>query len=284
MKQLNQVLLCRPDHFEVTYQINPWMQVGAVNTLKAQQQWQNLRQTLELLDISVEIIPQQPGVPDMVFAVDQGIVQDQRVLLASFHHPERQVETQYYHQWFSDHGYQVHTTTGSHFEGGEYLAWKSLYFVGTGFRTESAAIPVFEDFVKTEVISLELVDPQFYHLDMCLLPLSEKQVMYYPPAFSPASQQVLQQRVPELIELTAAEAALFGANCLVIDRTVLLSAINPTLSATLSSLGYQPLTVDVSEFRKAGGGIHCLVMPLSYQPQVATSKESYDRTVIRQSI
>lgn len=282
MKSVSHVLLCQPDHFQVSYSINPWMQPGQVNQLKAQQQWKNLYQTLTLLGIKVEVIPQQPEVPDMVFAVDQGIVNDSQVLLASFHYPERQLETPYYQRWFEDHGFEVHTLSDCYFEGGEYLYWNDRYFVGTGFRTQAEAIPVLSSFLNTTVTALELIDPHFYHLDMCLLPLSDSQVMYYPAAFSSASIELLQHTVPELIVLSNEEAALFGANSLVIDKTVLLSSINPTLSQKLSQLGYQPLTVDVSEFRKAGGGIHCLVMPLEYQSVV--TKESYDRTVVRQSI
>lgn len=282
MRKLSQVLLCQPDYFEVSYSINPWMKPGPINLLKARQQWQNLQQTLKYLQIKVEVISQQPNVPDMVFAVDQGLVKDNQVLLASFHYSERQPETKFYQQWFTEQGYQVSTTDGASFEGGEYLRWGENYFVGTGFRTESAAVPIIKNFLNTQVIELELIDPRFYHLDMCLLPLSETQVLYYPAAFSPSSVALLQQEVPDLIEMSEEEAMMFGANSLVIEQTVLLSAYNLSLSQKLSQLGYQPLTVDVSEFSKAGGGIHCLVMPLKYQESAL--KESYDRVDIRKSI
>ena len=38
------------------------------------------------------------------------------------------------------------------------------------------------------VVSLELVDPRFYHLDTALAVLDDTTIAYYPPAFSDESR------------------------------------------------------------------------------------------------
>ena len=49
------------------------------------------------------------------------------------------------------------------------------------------------------MISLELVDPRYYHLDTCFCPLAPGVAIYYPPAFDEYGQRALREVVDELI-------------------------------------------------------------------------------------
>ena len=80
-KQLNspsirqRMLMCAPEHFGVDYVINPWMenQVGnAVHTL-AKEQWTNLRRHLAQ-ETEIALVAPEPGLPDMVFTANAGLV------------------------------------------------------------------------------------------------------------------------------------------------------------------------------------------------------------------
>ena len=55
-----------------------------------------------------------------------------------------------------------------------------------------------QEYFGLPVISLELVDPYFYHLDTALFVLSsdDRTIAYYPEAFSPGSREVLAPAVP----------------------------------------------------------------------------------------
>lgn len=135
-------------------------------------QWQELTAALESLDVGVDVIDQQPDVPDMVFATDQGIVQGKKVLLANFRYPERKPETKYYRAWFEDRGFEPHELTKVFsFEGGDALFVDDTLFVGTGFRANVASCEELSQALDVDVVPLRLVDPKFYHLDMCFLPL-----------------------------------------------------------------------------------------------------------------
>ena len=68
-------------------------------------QWKTLIDIYQRLGVAVEIIDQEPQLPDMVFTADQGIIKNNRVLLSNFRYPERQGERSPYKKWFLEHNF-----------------------------------------------------------------------------------------------------------------------------------------------------------------------------------
>jgi dimethylargininase len=58
------------------------------------------------------------------------------------------------------------------------------------------------------------------------------------------------------IHVSAAES--YGANCVRVNDRVLVADGFPGLTASLSSSGFNPLVLDMSEFQKMDGGLSCL--------------------------
>lgn len=263
-KTVKRVLLCKPTHFTVDYVINPHMQPYSVDAKKALKQWQSLVSTLESLGIKVDVIEQQPDVPDMVFATDQGIVRDGAILLANFRYPQRQKERVYYREWFRDHGFRLRSLSNIFpFEGGDTLFFGDMLFVGTGFRASVSSCEELAQKLGIDVMPLRLVDPFFYHLDMGFLPIDSETAFYYPPAFSKNSQNLLKRLVPNLLELTEEEVRAYAANSFVSGRDIVIASEVPiSFNDKLKQLGLTAHAVDISEFKKAGGGIHCLINTL----------------------
>jgi N-dimethylarginine dimethylaminohydrolase len=260
---VKKVLLCRPNYFSVDYIINPHMQPHSVDLPKAIEQWNNLVEVLKGLGITVEIIDQAEGVPDMVFATDQGIVRGKEVWLASFRYAERQKERPYYRDWFRDHGYELRSLTNIFsFEGGDTLFFGDMLLVGTGFRANVASCEELSDALSIDVIPLRLVDASFYHLDMAFLSIDSETAFYYPAAFSKNSTNLLKRIVKNLYELTKEQADAYAANSYVTGNTVIVQSGIPGFKEKLEELGKKVVEVDVSEYRKAGGGIHCLINTL----------------------
>jgi N-dimethylarginine dimethylaminohydrolase len=266
-KRVKRVLLCKPTHFTVDYVINPHMQPYSVNSKKALKQWEGLVAALESLGIQVEVIEQQPDVPDMVFATDQGIVRNGAILLANFRYPQRQKERVYYREWFRDHGFRLRALSNIFpFEGGDTLFFGDMLFVGTGFRASVSSCEELAQKLGIDVMPLRLVDPFFYHLDMGFLPIDDKTAFYYPPAFSGNSQNLLKRLVPNLIEFSEAEVRTYAANSFVSGKDIVVSEETPlSFRDKLQALGLKIHPVDVSEFKKAGGGIHCLINTLEQE-------------------
>lgn len=256
--------MCRPLHFSVNYVINPWMKPGSVNQQVALKQWENLVSSLVDQDIDITYIDQVKGLPDMVFSTDQGITMRNTVLLSNFRYRERQGETTVYKKWFEKNHFFLKTLPEDCFlEGsGESLFVGDTLFIGIGFRSSINAPKLVADALNVEVVSLELVDPRFYHLDLAFFPLNKDTAFYYPPAFSKTSQKELKKRIPNLYQFTDEEIANFAANSLVTDHHVIVQKNKTSFNDRLKDLGYKVVEADVSEFLKAGGGIHCLVQVL----------------------
>src|SRR5690348_8533017 len=113
------LLLCPPDHFCIAYEINPWMHREAnADTEKARAQWRNLKETLERSGATIELIDPQPGLPDMVFTANAGLVRGRQFIPSSFFHKERQGEAPFFIDWFRGRGFEVISVpSGLAFEG-----------------------------------------------------------------------------------------------------------------------------------------------------------------------
>ncbi|MFI0404584.1 dimethylargininase [Actinomadura sp. 3N508] len=257
-------LMCRPEHFAVTYAINPWMDPAAgADAGKAVAQWEALRDAYLALGHEVSLIEPIEGLPDMVFAANGALVVGGRVYGARFTHPERHAEGPAYSGWLRKNGYSEvldaeHTNEGE----GDFLTLDHVILAGTGFRTEIAAHQEAQEFLGRPVVTLRLVDPRFYHLDTALFPLGGGNVAYFPGAFSPGSRAVLERLFPDAILAGERDAAVLGLNAVCDGRNVVINAEAVELIETLRGHGYAPVPVDLSELRKAGGGPKCCTLEL----------------------
>jgi N-dimethylarginine dimethylaminohydrolase len=261
-------LMCPPRHFAVQYVINPWMDPDVpVSVDLAVRQWRELKRVYESLGHRVEVIEPQAGLPDMVFAANSGTVVDGRVLGARFRAPERVAEAEHYRRWFVEHGYRDVVMPAAINEAEGDFAWTGRFLLaGTGFRTDPAAHAEAQEVLGVPVVSLSLVDPRYYHLDTALFVLDDSplapEIAYYPGAFSAGSREVLRRLFPDAVIATDADAACLGLNGVSDGRNVVLPMEAAGLAGQLKERGYQPVMVDISELRKAGGGPKCCTMEL----------------------
>jgi N-dimethylarginine dimethylaminohydrolase len=256
-------LMCPPDYFTVEYAINPWMNPDQpVDLALAKRQWERLRATYTSLGHTVRIIDPEPGLPDMVFAANGATVIGGNVLGSRFKHPERHPEGAAYMNWFRRSGYQVfdpvHVNEG---EGDIVYAGRAV-IAGYGFRSEFAVSGEAEATFGLPVISVRLVDPRFYHLDTAMIVLDEYTAAYYPAAFDEPGQAALAKHFPELIEAKDADADALGLNGISDGRTVVLPVQAEGLARDVTAAGFTVVPVDMSEFKKAGGGPKCCTLEL----------------------
>jgi N-dimethylarginine dimethylaminohydrolase len=256
-------LMCEPRYFVVEYAINPWMDPSVpVDTALAVRQWRGLADTYRRLGHDVAQIEPVDGLPDMVFAANGATVANSRVYGAKFLHAEREAEGPAYLNWFRAAGFDTHDAQFVNEGEGDLLVAGNRLLAGTGFRTDPAAHAEAGKALGLPVVTLELVDPRYYHLDTALCVLDRDEIAYLPGAFSPASQAVLRDLYPDAIIATAADAAVLGLNAVSDGYHVVLPAEAIALAATLRARGYQPVPVELSELRKAGGGPKCCTLEL----------------------
>jgi len=262
-------LMCPPDHFGVEYVINPWMQgqISATNNEVADRQWLQLRQVLSRY-ATVSSLPPVKGLPDLVFTANAAVLYKQTAVLSSFRFPQRQPEAQHFGDWLTREGFTVETLPpGVRFEGaGDALLDRSkpLLWFGHGFRSELAAGEYLQQHLNVELQELELCDPRFYHLDTCFCPLERGYLLYFPEAFTPASNAAIEARVPleKRLPVSEADAVRFACNAVNVGSNVVLNDASNDLISRLEECGFEVIKTPVTEFMRSGGATKCLSLRL----------------------
>lgn len=270
--------MCPPDHYGIRYVINPWMEghIGRVDAAKAKAQWQALYATLSALT-KVELLRPTPELPDLVFTANAGLVLEGTVVPVAFRVPERQPEQATYLEAFQKLRLNLEELGPDQpFEGeGDALfqPGQPLLWAGYGARTGIEAHPALSAAFGVEVVSLRLVDPRFYHLDTCFLPLPGGRAAYFAPAFDERSLAEIRKRIPadKRLEVSEADALGFACNAVRIGATLVTSCASPALKAVLEAWGFAVRTCDVSEYLLAGGGCKCLALLLDQAPGCAAA-------------
>lgn len=251
-------LACAPRYFDVRYAINPWMHEGTrTDTDLARRQWEALVRAYRDHGHTVETVEPVPDLPDMVFAANAALVVAGRVFGSRFLAPQRRPESTAYAAWFKAAGYDVYAPESVCEGEGDLVPVGGFVLAGTGFRTTPAAHREAQEFFGVPTVTLQLVDPYFYHLDTALFALDDENVAYYPEAFSPGSREVLERLFPDAVTATREDAMAFGLNSVSDGRHVFVAPRAEGLIGLLAGRGYVPVPVDLSEFHKAGGGIKC---------------------------
>jgi N-dimethylarginine dimethylaminohydrolase len=112
-------------------------------------------------------------------------------------------------------------------------------------------------------LSLELVNPYFYHLDTCFMPLSKELAIYYPGAFDRYGRRVIRENVADLLPVRHDEAYQFACNAVSVGRKAIISAPCRVLARELKRRGFTVYPLELSEFLKAGGAARCLTLQLT---------------------
>ena len=264
-------LMSRPEHFRVDYAINPWMDPTApVDAVLALEQWEALRAAIAGAGASVELIPGLPGHPDMVYAMNFGLVDGARVLLTSFRHHQRVAEADAAAAWFEANGVAVHRLAGGDaFEAGDAFVLGDALVVAYGPRTDLSAHREIAAILGVRVAPVGIVHPSLYHLDLSLCPLDDRRALVAPSAWDAAGAAVVRALVPEPLVLSEEEAFSFCANSIVVGNTVIMPACPERIRRRLEAWGFQVVIVDVSELHRGGGSIRCMTLPLDTELSAA---------------
>lgn len=257
------VLMCRPQFFTVSYRINPWMHPDQpTSTDTALLQWQALHRTYEGLGWHVELIDPVPGLNDMVYAANGAFTLDGIAYGASFTYPQRQPEAALYLDHLAGLGFRPHPAAEVNEGEGDLLLVGDTILAGHGFRTSLAAHDEVRTVFDREVLSLKLVDPEFYHLDTALAVLDRDRIAYLPRAFDDESQRLLRARYPDALHVSDADARVLGLNAFGDGRDIVVADRAKDFAQALRAAGFVPHGVELSELLLGGGGVKCCTLEL----------------------
>ena len=263
-----QFLMCRPTHYTIAYEINPWMRLSrqAAQPLAARQ-WARLHHLLtDRLKARVTLLPAVRGLPDLVFTANAGLVVGRTLIRSNFRYPQRQGEEAVVERYFAQRGFRiVRLPRAFNFEGeGDALWMGETLVMGFRFRSDANAHERLARRLQREVLPVELVDRRFYHLDTCFCPLAAASALWYPGAFDRYGRKVIERLVEHPLAVSRRDALRFCCNAVVIGRDVVVQrGISRALAHALAARGVTVHEVDLSEFLKAGGSAKCLVLRLA---------------------
>jgi len=257
------VLMCRPDFFTVSYRINPWMHPeDPTDTSLAVKQWEVLYNTYIELGFDVQLIAPIDGLPDMVYAANGGYVIDNIAYGASFTYAERQPEGPAYMDWFRENGFDVRVPENINEGEGDFLLVGERILAGTGFRSASNSHEEIAGIFGREVVTLNLINPSFYHLDTAIAVLDDTNIAYLESAFDEESLTKLRALYPDAIIATEEDAAVLGLNSYSDGYNVVIASRAKDFERQLRERGYNPIGVDLSELLLGGGGVKCCTLEL----------------------
>jgi ornithine aminotransferase len=286
------LMMSAPDHFEVSYKINPWMDpsqwhVSAERLASdAKRGWAALKHTYESLGAVVEVQPAVKGLPDMVFTANAAAVLDRKVVLARFLCPERQGEEQHNRAFFEAMRARgvvdeiVKAPAGLYFEGAGDAIWdrtRNLLWTGYGQRSSHDMQFFLAETFGVPAVGLELVDPRFYHLDTCMCVLDGGEVLYYPPAFSPKALALLEDMIGKdrLIAATDEDALHLAVNSVCLGKDAVFCHASGSLRAALTARGYGVHVVPLDSFNRSGGAAYCLTLRLDRSTRDLPQREVF---------
>lgn len=270
----DKALMVRPTYFSVDYVINPHMEgnIGKIDKIKANKEWETIRDTFNRLNIHVHEIDGEPGLPDMVFSANQSLPfyygGKKHVIMSIMHSKHREDEVAFIERWYRMNGYEIHHLDAKKvkdFEGMGDAIWhygKKLLWGGYGYRSSLEAYETISNAFNVPVIALKLTQPDFYHLDTCFCSLDSESALIYPKAFTEEGLELLDLLIPKIYYANDHEARdLFACNATCPDgKNVIIQKGCNEVNQKLSKAGFNIHEVDTFEYLKSGGSVFCMKM------------------------
>lgn len=262
---MKKLLLCPPTFYDIRYEINPWMDVdNRIDKTKAQEEYNTLTYAYDQLGIAYDELGCVEELPDQVFTTDLGHAEDHIFIKANFKYPERQREAAIAEDYFREEGFEIKTMPQDvYFEGGDFLKIDDTYLFGYGKRSSKDAGPLLAEFLGKEILSIELPDKYFYHLDTCIAPLNKDTILVHEKALTEEGITTIKQQFKTIIPTSDDDNKNLACNLITFDNDLIMTqGISNELKDTLTQMGFRIITIPMSQYLKGGGSVHCVSMEI----------------------
>lgn len=257
------VIICKPTNFEVDFQVNPKLDRRLkIDKTKVFGEYIALRQTLKDLGLEVIEINQVPNLLSMVYLGDWGFLHGDTFYVAKFKKTPRRKESRYASRLLVKMGYKVTTSPDrDYFSGADLSKTKEKYYFGWGKRTAVKSQDHLEKFLNTTLIDFKITDHIYNHLNKCLGPIDDHNVVYYPDAFNMIEHAKVCYHFPNPIAISDEDAKLYATSFIKIDDKVIVpKGISEELRTSLLGLGLDIIELKVDEYVKGGQGLKSLCL------------------------
>jgi dimethylargininase len=230
--------------------------LGAPDVKLAGRQHQAYCEALESCGLRVAHLPADERYPDSTFVEDVAVLIDGCAVLTRPGAESRRGEVESIRgalQALFDHLLQIEAP--GTLDGGDVCQTDRGWYIGVSARTNEAGAQQLAGLLEVRGHQATLIDirkiPGLLHLKSGIAALGEGVIVL---------DTALRDR-PEFagfktILVDASES--YAANCIRVNDRVVVAEGYPRFQAALAAGGFDPLPVDVSEFRKMDGGVSCL--------------------------
>lgn len=229
-----------------------------IDFAKALDQWHGYVDAMRAAGWEIVEVAPDPACPDAVFIEDTAVVAGQTALICQPGAKSRRPEVGPVATALNDLGYELHHVDGeATIDGGDVLKVGTKMFIGEGGRTNTAGISRAREVFKPVGYDVVAVpNHKVLHLKSAVTAVGD-QVIGYEPAVTSVDAFPNFLAMPEepgahVVDLGGGQM-LMAANC-------------PDSSRIVADLGYEPVTVEMTEFDKAEGCVTCLSIRLRTSP------------------
>lgn len=271
--RLTDVLLCRPSFLEPV----PCCSVTreslrdgfATSVPAALAQHKALQAALERHGVQCHFVAPDPAMPDMCFTRDALLTTPWGLLALKPAAAHRQAEAEIALKALRAIGAPLaaRVRSGSA-EGGDIaIVRDGLVIIGcSGERTDEQGADSVAEIFRGQGwdVIIYRFDPHFLHLDTQFAMVGDGLALACTDVLSDDFLTLLDRHAIETIPVSYKEARTLGCNILALgDRRVLTAASNRRVNALLKARNYTVQALEIDQFTRCGGGVHCLTMPLA---------------------
>jgi N-dimethylarginine dimethylaminohydrolase len=259
-----EVLMCRPDYFEIAYSINPWMDTHhQPDALILEREYDALIEAHEATGRKIHFLDPVAGLPDMTYTANQALVRGKKAVLGNLP-PQRAPETGHTRRWLEANGFEVvdcpYRFSG---QGDAVPTGTGAVIKGREWRSDPRSDDFVRDFLGYEVIPIHTVSDRWYDDDLVVGAIRPGLIAVCLDALDSDSQARLKDRSDlELIPVSLKEAEHYALNLVSDGTTVMLAEGTPNLASELQRRGLQVVTRNISQLKLGGGGIRCTTLAL----------------------
>ena len=222
-----------------------------IDVEKAKAQHAAYNEALRRAGAEVEVLPADDELPDSVFVEDSAVVFDEAAVITRPGTPVRQREVPAIEAVLSRYRDLQRITAPGTLEGGDVLRVGREFFVGITSRTNREGFEQFASIVREfgyRAIPVEVTG--CLHLKSAVTALDEETLLLNPSWLDVAA-------LPRIRHLAVAAEEPSGANALVVNGSVHLSARFRRTRDRVEKAGFPVTAIDLSELEKAEGALTC---------------------------
>lgn len=225
-----------------------------IDIRRARQQQQAYEQLLSGLGLHVILLPAEQELPDAVFVEDTAVVTDEVAVVTTMGCAARRREVDSISPVLGKYR-PVRSINGAGvLEGGDVVQVGRTIFVGISTRTNVNGIAKLSEILTPYGYEVRPVQVKgCLHLSTGCGFIGQNTILANPSWVDLSPFEGF-----EIINVSPSEP--WGANARTLADHVLISAASPQTAARLRERGFRVLSVAISEFEKAEGGLTCLTL------------------------